>query len=178
MYGTYKYFLIQWICGPTQAIASSYLRFLDHIQRLTTFGRTPLDEWSARRTDPHLTTHNTQTSMPPVGFEPTISADKRPQNYALNHMATGIEIYIYIYIYISIFVCVCFNIISLPAEMTIKWTHSIKFRNQSLRATHLYLLRVTFFTQRWHSYFITRKILWTVPVMKLLNVTTPLSRQK
>jgi len=44
-------------------------------------GRTPLDEWSASRRALYLTTHNThnrQTSMPPVGFEPTISAGKRP----------------------------------------------------------------------------------------------------
>jgi len=35
----------------------------------------------------YLTTHNThnrQTSMPPVGFEPTISAAERPQTYALD----------------------------------------------------------------------------------------------
>jgi hypothetical protein len=35
--------------------------------RHTTLGRTPLDEWSARRRDLYLTTHNThnrQTSMP------------------------------------------------------------------------------------------------------------------
>ena len=30
-----------------------------------------------------------QTSMPPVGFEPTISAGERPQTYALNRAATG-----------------------------------------------------------------------------------------
>ena len=35
-------------------------RFLDHAQRRTTVGRTPLDEWSARRRDLYLTTHNTQ----------------------------------------------------------------------------------------------------------------------
>jgi hypothetical protein len=37
-------------------------------QRRTTVGRIPLDEWSARRRDLYLTTHNThnrQTSMPP-----------------------------------------------------------------------------------------------------------------
>ena len=34
-------------------------------------------------------THNRQTSMPPVGFEPTISAGERPQNYALDRAATG-----------------------------------------------------------------------------------------
>ena len=28
--------------------------------------------------------------MPPVGFEPTISAGKLPQTYALNRAATGI----------------------------------------------------------------------------------------
>ena len=60
-----------------RAFAPSFLRFLDHTQRRTTVGRTPLDEWSARCRDLYLTTHNTynrQTSMPPVGFEPTISA--------------------------------------------------------------------------------------------------------
>ena len=51
--------------------------FLDHAQRRTTVGKTPLGEWSARRRDLYLTTHDThnrQISMPPVGFEPTISA--------------------------------------------------------------------------------------------------------
>ena len=50
-------------------------------QRRATVGRTPLDEWSIRRRDLYLTTHNThnrQTSMPRVGFEPTISAGERP----------------------------------------------------------------------------------------------------
>ena len=32
----------------------------------------------------------TQTSMPPVGFEPTISAGERPKTYALDRAATGI----------------------------------------------------------------------------------------
>jgi len=31
-------------CGPTWAVASSLLEFLDHTQRRTTFCRTPLDE--------------------------------------------------------------------------------------------------------------------------------------
>jgi hypothetical protein len=54
-----------------------FLMFLDHTRRRSTVGRTPLDEWSARRRDLYLTTHDThnrQISMPPVGFEPTISA--------------------------------------------------------------------------------------------------------
>ena len=58
-----------------------FLMFLDHTQRRTTFGRTPLDEWSARRRDLYLTTHDThnrQISMPPVRFKPTISAGERP----------------------------------------------------------------------------------------------------
>ena len=48
-----------------------FLIFLDHTQRRTTFGRTPLDEWSARRRDLFLTTHynhNRQISMPPGGI--------------------------------------------------------------------------------------------------------------
>ena len=55
--------------------------FLDHTQRRSTVGSTPLDELSARRRDLYLTTHDThnrQISMPPVGFELTISAGERP----------------------------------------------------------------------------------------------------
>ena len=81
-----------WRCGPTRSRSSSFTRFLDHTQRHITVGRTPLDEWLARRRDLYLTTHNThnrQTSMPPVGFEPTISAGERPQTYALDRAATG-----------------------------------------------------------------------------------------
>jgi len=81
-----------WRCGPTRAMTSSFLRFLDHKQRRTTVGRTPLGEWLASRRDLYLTTHNThnrQTSMPPVEFEPTISACERPQTHALDRAATG-----------------------------------------------------------------------------------------
>src|SRR5215475_7658370 len=58
-----------------------FLMFLDHTQRRSTVGRTPLDERSARRRDLYLTTHDThnrQISMPPVGFEPKTSAGERP----------------------------------------------------------------------------------------------------
>ena len=68
------------------------MRFLYHTQRRATVGRTPLDEWSARRRDLYLTTHNThnrQTSMSPAGFEPTISACEGPQTYAVDRAATG-----------------------------------------------------------------------------------------
>ena len=79
--------------APTRARVSSFsMRFPDHTQRRTRVGMTPLDEWSARRRDLYLTTHNThirQTSKPPVGFEPTISAGERPQTYALDRAATG-----------------------------------------------------------------------------------------
>ena len=43
----------------------------------TTLGMAPLDEWSDRRNDLYLTTHNThkrQASMPPAVFEPAIPA--------------------------------------------------------------------------------------------------------
>jgi len=62
----------------------------------TTVGRTALDEWSARRRDLYLTTHNThnrETSMTPVGFEPTIWAGERPQMYALDRAATETGVY-------------------------------------------------------------------------------------
>ena len=36
------------------------------------------------------TTHNRQKSMPPAGFEPTISAGEQPKTYALDRVATWI----------------------------------------------------------------------------------------
>ena len=87
----------KWHAGLTSSDVSpikvqSQLIVYDHWNRRTTVGRAPLDEWSARRRDLYLTTHNThnrQTSMPPVGFEPTISAGERPQTYALDRAATA-----------------------------------------------------------------------------------------
>jgi hypothetical protein len=45
------------LCSPARAMAFSFTRFLDHTQRRATVGRTPPDEWSARRTDVYLATH-------------------------------------------------------------------------------------------------------------------------
>jgi len=67
-----------------------------------TLGRTPLDEWSDRRKDLYLTTHNThkrQTSMTPTGYEPTVPARKRPQDLALDRATTGIGLVTYRVIY-------------------------------------------------------------------------------
>jgi hypothetical protein len=78
--------------APQWAGVSSFTRLLGHTQRRTTVGRTPLDEWSACRRDLYLTTHithNRHTSMPPVGFEPTISAGERPKT--LGCAATGTD---------------------------------------------------------------------------------------
>jgi hypothetical protein len=82
-----------WRNRPQGARASSFTNFLDRT-RHTIVGRTPLDEWSVRPTDLYLTTHNThnrQTSMPPEEFEPTVSAEERPQTYALDRTVTGID---------------------------------------------------------------------------------------
>ena len=91
VYDNTRFFFL-WRCDPTRVMASSFLRVLDYTQRRNTVGRSPLDEWSARRRDLYLTTHNThnrQTSMPLVGFEPTISEGEQPQTYASDRAATG-----------------------------------------------------------------------------------------
>ena len=49
-----------WISSPTRARAVWFLGFLDHTHWHIIIGRTPLDEWSARRKDLYLTTHNAQ----------------------------------------------------------------------------------------------------------------------
>ena len=76
----------------------------------TTVGRNPLDVWSARRKDLYLTIHNTrnrQTSMPSVGFEPTIPEGERPQNYALDRAATGTGTINISSVYVSFRTAVC-----------------------------------------------------------------------
>jgi hypothetical protein len=58
----------------------------------TTVGRTPLDEGPARRRDLYLARHNNhnrQTNISPPEFETTIPASERPQNHALDRVATG-----------------------------------------------------------------------------------------
>jgi len=48
-----------------------------------------------RRRDLYLTTHNIrqrQTSMPPPGFEPAISASERPQTHGLDRAFTAIDL--------------------------------------------------------------------------------------
>ena len=86
-----------WRDSPQWARAFSLMRFRDHIQRRTTFDKTPLDEWSTRQRDLYLTTHNAhnrQISMPPVGFEPTISAGDRTQTYTLDCADPGTDLYL------------------------------------------------------------------------------------
>ena len=90
---------------PQWARVSSFTRFLDHTQRHTTVGRTPLDEWSARSTELYLTAHNThnrQTSLPPMEFEHTVSASERMQTHALDRAATGTGTLLLFYFKISI----------------------------------------------------------------------------
>ena len=81
-----------WLDSPTEprpqhgcgsAITLSY----------TTLCRTPLDEWPTRRRplpDNTYNTHKRQTSMPPEGFAPAISASERPQTHALDRAAPEI----------------------------------------------------------------------------------------
>ena len=89
-----------WHCDPTRVMASSFLRFLDRAQR-TTVGRTPLDEWSARRGDLYLTTHqhSQQTNIDAPGGIRThdlswrAAADLRlrPRGHWDRHMYTYIR---------------------------------------------------------------------------------------
>jgi len=79
---------------PQWAMATSFTRFLDHTQRRTTVSKTPLYEWSARRRDLYLKTHNIQNRHPsplhPVGFEPTTSAGECLQTQTLDRSANVI----------------------------------------------------------------------------------------
>ena len=90
-----------------------FLMFLDHTQRRSTVGRTPPDEWSARRRDLYLTTHDThnrQISMPPVGFEPKISAGEQPQAACLLSVCLSVYLSIYLSVCLSICLSICLSV--------------------------------------------------------------------
>jgi len=149
-------------------MASSFTRFLDHTQWRITSGRTPLDEWSARRRDLYLTTHNThnrQTSMPPVGFKPTISAGERPQTYALDRAAIGTGCY---WTYRTCYLCpISFpcnagkwvDIFRIQCDVNFLQAHLCSSDSFSLRACSSHparlsaLLQYTNFT-RWQNCFV------------------------
>jgi hypothetical protein len=71
--------LLPCCCGPTEGMASSFLRFIDHKQRRNTVSRILLDELPARRRALCLTTnktHKKQASIAPCGI-PTLNPSKR-----------------------------------------------------------------------------------------------------
>jgi len=83
-----------------RALASSLARFHDHIQRRATVGRTPLNEWSVRRRDLYLTTHNTQhTNIQALGGIRThdrcrraaVDQRLRPRGHWDRHIYTQID---------------------------------------------------------------------------------------
>ena len=80
-----------WRDSAQWARASSFTRFLDHAQRRPTvlYDSSERVISSSQRPPPDNTqnTHNRQMSMPPVGFELTVSAGDRPQTYALDRTA-------------------------------------------------------------------------------------------
>ena len=81
-----------WRNSPQRAMASSSTRFLDHTQ-------TQHSRWDSsgqvispsQRPLPDNTQHSQQTSTPPLGFEPTISAGERPQTHVLHRAVTGTD---------------------------------------------------------------------------------------
>jgi len=89
-----------------------------------------MDELLARRTDLYVTTHNNhfrQTSMPPAGFERTVSPGERPQTYALDHGTTGTvtflhreeKVYIVDTLQFSLSRCRCLS--DIPSQSSIRY---------------------------------------------------------
>ena len=68
-----------WRYGPMRTMTLLFFIFLDHTQRRTTVGRTPLDEWSARRKRPvpENTRHSQQTNIHATGGTRTHSLSSR-----------------------------------------------------------------------------------------------------
>ena len=72
-----KFFVCLWSnrFPPQWAMAPSFTRSLYHTRR-TTVSRTPLDEWSARRRELYLTTHNTHNRQTSTSQHTTLTTDR------------------------------------------------------------------------------------------------------
>ena len=103
------FFSIFWRDDLQWTRTSSLTRFLDHTQRRITVGRTPLDKWSARRWDLHLTTHDTHNTNihAPGGIrtQSLAAADLRlrPRGYR-DRLSTSAT---YIMFYVITYICMC-----------------------------------------------------------------------
>ena len=71
-----------WHNSPTRARAAPFLSFPHHTRWLTTVGRTPLDEGSARNGQHY----ERLISVPPVGFKLATATIDRPQTVALSNV--------------------------------------------------------------------------------------------
>ena len=93
---------VSWRRGLPRAMVSSFLRFLNHIQRRTTVGRTlwTSDQFVAETSYPTTgNIYNRQATMPPAGFENTNPASEQPQTHALDRAATGTGCLFFICLY-------------------------------------------------------------------------------
>ena len=160
LYNTMNFFSMLWRCDPTRVMASSFLRFVDQTQRRSTVGSTPLDEWSARHRDLYLTTHNThnrQISMPPVGFEPTISAGEQPQTYSLDRATTGTGILQWYWIKSPYLFCfIITNLSPLCLSVTVCQADYTRMRVHT--QTHICTLK---FLSLWSPVYFVDSSVWT-----------------
>jgi len=81
------------VFGATAPVGQGlYINEVSRSQQRITVGKTPHGRIisSSQRPLPDKAQHSQQTPIPPVGFEPTISAGERPQTYALDRAVTGI----------------------------------------------------------------------------------------
>ena len=96
MIALYKTFKTEFLsCGSETLLVPRppHCRSLEITLRNTTLGRTLLYERSVCCGELYLikhNTHNRQTSMPTTGFDPRMSASKRPRTHTLVGPATGI----------------------------------------------------------------------------------------
>jgi len=82
-------------------MASSFTSFLDHTQRRTTVGRTPLGELSALRRDLYLTTHVTLTTniRDPCGIRTLNLSRRAAADLRLRPRGHWDRLYYYYYYY-------------------------------------------------------------------------------
>jgi len=85
-------FIFLWRFGPTRAGQGLLILEVTRPHTTTHHRRQDSSGWvisSSQRPLPDNTQHSQQTSMPPVGFESTISAIERPQTYAFDRTTPG-----------------------------------------------------------------------------------------
>jgi hypothetical protein len=144
-------------------MASSFLRVLDHTQRRTTVGRTPLDEWSAHHKDLYLTAHNSHNKHPCPGWIRTHNLSRqaaadlhlRPHGHCGTGIWNTVSFFFFLLFWkkiLSLLMSLMLNCHTYIEKIAVALSRSMKFWHLAIMVTRI-PQNIKLSTQSWRLLF-------------------------